>query len=177
MTALVRAGFMLAGLLVTADLGAQRIVGESRDRNKEFVGWVQPEKLYWRPFTVSGLPDGEFKLLSFDESTKARSQITRLPAGWSHPRGDHNTNEGIFVLSGDLSVGDKNMTKYSYAYYPAGYVHGPAYTEYGVTLLHWWDGDPDFVVSNVSKPEMRAEELVEDWNYYNKPWTRNDDFP
>jgi Domain of unknown function (DUF4437) len=165
------------GLLVAADAGAQKITGESRDRGKEFVGWVQPERLYWRPFVVAGLPDAEFKLLSFDETTKARSQITRLPAGWKQPQGYHNTNEEIFVLSGDLTVGDKKMTKYSYAYYPAGHVHGPSHTEYGATLLHWWDGTPDFVVGSETKPGTRVDELVEDWNYYDKPWTRNEDFP
>jgi Domain of unknown function (DUF4437) len=158
------------------NLSGQKII-ESRDRGKEFVGWVQPERLYWRPFTIAGMPDAEFKLLSFDESSKARSQITRLPAGWRHPKGYHNTNEEIFVLSGDLTVGGKRMTKYSYAYFPAGHAHGEAYTEYGVTLLHWWDGDPDFGVSRESKPGTRHDELVEDWNFYDKPWTKDEDFP
>ncbi len=155
--------------------GESRI--ESRDRDTEFVGWVDPAKLYWRPFIISGLQPAQFKLLSFSESTQARSQITELPAGWRHPSGFHSTNEEIFVLSGDLTVGDDRMTKYSYAYYPAGYVHGEVYSEYGATLLHWWDGDPDFVVSQVSKPDTRLDEVVTAWNYYDQPWTNEKDFP
>jgi hypothetical protein len=69
------------------------------------------------------------------------------------------------------------MSKYSYAYYPAGYVHGPAYSEYGATLLHWWDGDPDFKASQESNPNTRLDEVVEDWNYYDQPWTDEKDFP
>ena len=152
-------------------------VSQSKDRSKEFVGWVQPEKLYWRPFSITGLPDAEFKLLSYDETTRARAQITRLPAGWRQPKGYFNTNEEIFVLSGDLTIGGKKMSKYSYAYYPAGYAHGQATTEYGATLLQWWDGDPEFAVSNEHKPGTRTAELVEDWNFYETPWTRDQDFP
>ena len=165
----------LGTFLVSDAAGESRI--ESRDRDTEFVGWVDPDKLYWRPFTISGLPEAQFKLLSFSESTRARSQITELPAGWRHPDGYHNTNEEIFVLSGDLTVGGVKMSKYSYAYYPAGYVHGPAYSEYGATLLHWWDGDPDFEASQESNPNTRLDEVVEDWNYYDQPWTDEKDFP
>jgi hypothetical protein len=150
---------------------------QSRDRGREFVGWMQPEKLYWRPFTVSGLPDAEFKLLSFDESTKARAQITRLPAGWRQPAGYYGTNEEIFVLSGDLSIGGKRMTRYSYAYYPAGYAQGEAVTEAGATLLQWWDGEIEFVPGRESKAGTRLDEVVEDWNFYEKPWTADKDFP
>ena len=168
----------LLGLVLTPASeapGQSRI--ESRDRDTEFVGWVEPDKLYWCPFVISGLLDAQFKLLSFAESDRAPSQITRLPAGWSHPVGYHSSNEEIFVLDGDLSISGKKMSKYSYAYYPAGYAHGDVYSEYGATILHWWDGDPDFVASRESKPDTRLDELVEDWNYYDEPWTSEEDFP
>ncbi|HXN21750.1 MAG TPA: DUF4437 domain-containing protein [Candidatus Dormibacteraeota bacterium] len=170
---LVLVGFTLAA--------SQSVSGqinlELRDRGKEFVGWVQPEKMYWRPFVVSGMLPAEFKLLSVDDSLGARTLITRLSAGWKHPKGYHNKNEEIFLLSGDLTIGGKKMTKYSYAYYPAGYAHGPAFSEHGATLLHWWDGEPDFVPSSASKAGTRVDELLEDWNFYEKPWTSPDQFP
>jgi len=168
-------------ILPPVQLGAQaqnpRSIGESRDRSKEFVGWVQPERLYWRPFVISGVPDGVFELLSFDESTHARSQITRLPPGWTQPKGYHTTNMEMFVLDGEIEVADDYMTKYSYVYIPAGYAHGPIYSETGVTLLQWWDADPDFVTSELSKPEARLDEVVQHWNFYTAPWTKAEDFP
>lgn len=168
---------LLALTLAASKSVSAQVNLEPRDRGKEFVGWVQPEKMYWRPFLVSGMLPAEFKLLSVDDSLGARTQITRLSAGWKHPIGYHNTNEEIFVLSGDLTISGKKMTKYSYAYYPAGYAHGPAFSEHGATLLHWWDAEPDFVPSRQSKPGTRVDEVVEGWNYYDKPWTRNEDFP
>jgi len=161
--------------IVGAALGQSRI--ESRDRDTQFVGWIQPGKLYWRPFVVAGLPPAQFKLLSFSESTHARSQITRLPRGWTQPPGYHTHNEEIFVLSGEITIGGIKMTKYSYAYFPAGYAHGEARSEQGATLLHWWDGDPDFVASSTSLPSARLDEVVEDWNYYSAPLTSQEDFP
>jgi len=153
----------------------------SRDRGKEgaegFVGWVESyTHLFWDKFSVPGLPDAEAKLLSMDRTTGARSQITRLPAGWSHPRGYHNTNEEIFVLDGDLTIGGKLMTKYSFAYFPAGYAHGDAYSKYGATLLHFWDAEPDFVQAGKSLANVRLDEVVEDWNFYDRPWTKNENF-
>lgn len=149
----------------------------SKNRAVDFVGWVEPDKLYWRPFVLDGLPDAEFKLLSFNETTGARSQITRLPPGWRQPVGYYSTNQEIFVLSGDLTIGTSRMGKYSYAYYPAGYAHGEARTEYGATLLQWWDSKPEFVASRRSTEGARIGELVENWNFYDEPWTDNNDFP
>ncbi|CAN5839001.1 hypothetical protein BH18ACI4_BH18ACI4_01670 [soil metagenome] len=162
--------------LVYSVAPAQKLI-ESRNRTEEFVGWVQPDKLYWRPFLISGVADAEFKLLSFDDTTKARSQITKFPAGWSQASGYYQTNEEIFVLSGEMTVGDVKMTKYSYAYFPAGNARGPRHSSTGATVLHWWDGEPTFVASRESKPDARRDELVEDWNFYRKPWTKNADFP
>ena len=95
----------------------------------EFVGWVQPEALAWQQFAVAGLPSGEYKLFSLDPVSGARTQITRVPAGWKAPTGYHTRGREIFLLSGDLTIGDDRMTKYSYAYYPAGYAYGPAQSE------------------------------------------------
>jgi quercetin dioxygenase-like cupin family protein len=153
---------------------------QSKDRSKDgtegFVGWVESGNLAWQRQSISGVPDFEGKLLSLDHKTGARSQLTRLPAGWSHPPGYHRTNEEILVLAGDLTIGGKRMTKYSYAYYPAGYAHGAVTTKYGATLLHFWDAKPDFVPAKESLSTTRTDEVVEDWNFYDQPWTTPEKF-
>jgi hypothetical protein len=173
---------MLAALIVAAAAvgdcaRAQSPERTDLDRATEFVGWVEPETLYWRPFAIEGLPDAEFKLLSLDVKTGARAQITRFPPGWRQPVGYYNTNNELFVLSGDLTIGDDRMTKYSYAYYPAGLVVGEARSESGATVLHWMDAPPAFTVSKTSKDESRRNELVTHWNFYDTPWTTNENFP
>ena len=39
---------------------------ESRDHGMEFVGFIQPDHLYWRPFVLPSVQPAEFKLLSLD---------------------------------------------------------------------------------------------------------------
>jgi len=142
-----------------------------------FVGWVQPEELGWQQFAIAGLPDAEYKLLSLDPVSGARSQLTRVPAGWKRPQGYHRSGREIFLLSGDLTIGDDRMTKYSYAYYPAGYAQPEAHSEHGAEFLDWWEGEPDFVVSENSLPGARSNEVVTRWNFYEQPWTEAKDFP
>jgi hypothetical protein len=170
---------MVVSLCSYAQLGTPDEI-QSRDRSAEgvdgFIGWVQSNHLPWRNLEISGIPSSEAKLLSLDHKTGARSLITRLPAGWSHPPGYHRTNEEIFVLDGDLTIGGKRMTKYSYAYYPAGYLHGAASTKDGATLLQFWDAKPDFVPAKESLSTTRTDEVVEDWNFYDQPWTTPEKF-
>ncbi|HXN21766.1 MAG TPA: DUF4437 domain-containing protein [Candidatus Dormibacteraeota bacterium] len=172
----IRVVLLVTGLAAAVGAQSWRII-ESRDRGKDLVAWVQPDRLYWRPFAIRGIRDAEIKLLSVDETTQARSQIKRLPPGWSRPTGYHKTNTEIFVLDGDLAIGDKKMGKYSYAHYPAGYAHGPVHTDYGATFLEWWDGPPDFVASRESKPDARSDQVIEGWNYYTARLAKAEDFP
>lgn len=64
---------MSAALLTAASLAPvaadEHAQSDARDRDKGFVGWVQPEKLSWRPFTVAGLPDAQARLLSLSKAT------------------------------------------------------------------------------------------------------------
>lgn len=121
-------------------LFAQR-ADTSLDRAEHFVGWVDSHRLTWRAFVVSGQPDAEFRLLSLDHSSGARSQITRLPPGWRRPGGYYGVNEELLVLDGELRIGEHEMRRYSYAYHPAGYAQGDVFTATGATVLHWWDGN------------------------------------
>jgi len=142
-----------------------------------FVGWIQPVQLGWEPFRIPGVPDAEYKLLSIDPVSGARSQLTHVPAGWTRPKGYQSSGREIFLLSGDLTVGDDRMTKYSYAYYPAGYAQPEAHSEHGAEFLDWWEGEPDFVASEQSRSGTRMDELVNHWNFYDEPWTKPEDFP
>jgi len=140
-----------------------------------FVGWVQPDQLGWEPFRIPGLPDAEYKLLSIDPASGARSQITHISAGWKRPKGYQNSGREIFLLSGDLTIGDDRMTKYSYAYYPAGYAQPEAHSEHGAEFLDWWEGEPDFVASEQSAPGTRTDAVVSHWNFYERPWNSQAD--
>jgi hypothetical protein len=149
---------------------------ESRDRGKEFVGFIHPDELYWRPFILSSVQPSEFKLLSLDESTRARTQLVRLPPGWKQVSGYHSVDLEMFVVEGGIDAGGKSMGRYSYSYYPAGYAHEFS-TQGGATVLQWWNGQPDFTQSLVSKPDKLEAEAIEAWNFGDAPYVSPGKFP
>ncbi|CAN5839166.1 hypothetical protein BH18ACI4_BH18ACI4_01690 [soil metagenome] len=149
---------------------------DALDRGSNLVGWVHGEKLNWRPFLLPGVRQSEFKLLSLDHTTKARSQLMRVPVGWAQPTGYHSADLEIFLLEGGISIGDKRLGKYSYAYFPAGTAYGPISTEYGATILQWWAGVPDFTTSSQSIPGANARKVVI-WPYGSTPSMSPSEFP
>ncbi|MEO7775492.1 MAG: DUF4437 domain-containing protein, partial [Steroidobacteraceae bacterium] len=148
-------------LLLCAAASASDVrIPESRDRSTEFVGFVQPHNLHFRPLVLPGLRTAEYKQLSFDEKSGARTFLVRLPKGWKQPPGYHSVDLELFVVEGGVSIGGKPMGRYAYAYYPAGYSHSFG-TEEGATVLQFWGGAPDFVASASSLPNANAAAAVD----------------
>ena len=166
----LRSGLSLCGaLLICTTAFAQDVrIPQSRDRSTEFVGFVQPHTLHLRPLTFAGLPGAEFKQLSFDEKTGARTILAKLPPGWTQPPGYHSADLEMFVVDGGISIGNKPMGRYAYAYYPAGYAHSFS-TQEGATVLQFWSGAPDYVRSANSRSGMNAASAVDGLRYNDVP--------
>ena len=148
----------------------------AHDRGSELTAFVQPERLYWRPFDLPGVHPAQFKLLSFDEKTGARTLLVRLPAGWSQAPGYHSADLEMFVLDGGVSMGGEAVGRYAYAYYPAGYSHSYR-TEFGATVLQMWGGKPDYVAAAESRPGTPAGTAIEGWRYGDAPSIGPAQFP
>ncbi|MGH2449516.1 MAG: DUF4437 domain-containing protein [Chloroflexota bacterium] len=148
-----------------------------------FVHIYNVTSVAWKPFDPLGMPTGlQRRLLSQSPTMGAVSQITYVPAGWSHPAGYHDTDMEIFVLEGDLEISDdpgkhvKMLTKYSYDYMPAGVVH-TTWSRQGAVLLQWFMGSPDFVASTHDKRGARTHAVTLDWNLFRHPWYTGTPFP
>lgn len=164
LTALFCATMLLGGVASASGIR----IPESRDRAVEFVGFVNPHNLHLRPLVLPGLPTAEFKQLSYDEATGARTLLVKLPPGWKQPPGYHSADVEMFVVEGGLRFGDKPLGRYSYAYYPAGYAHSYG-TEEGATVLQFWSGAPDYVASTRSKPGTRTQAAIDGLAYHDVP--------
>jgi len=149
---------------------------ESRDRATQFVGFVQPDRLYWRPLVLPSVPTAEFKLLSFDETTGARTLLVRLPPGWQQASGYHSSDLEMFVVEGGINSGGEALGRYSYAYFPAGQAHQFG-TEAGATVLQWWSGPPDYVVSATSRKGARTADAIQGWRFGDVPYMDPSRFP
>lgn len=154
------------------------VEGRAGPPGSGFVLHYEPTSVPWQSFTGPGIPAGlQRRLLSQSPSMGAVSQITYVPPGWTRPAGYHNVDHEIVVLEGDLSLGDEDLTKYSYSYMPAGVVHGPVKSRQGAVLLDWWKGHPDFVASRSNKDGARVHARVRDWNQFESPWYIGKPFP
>jgi len=152
--------------------------GYATEGRPGFVSMYSEEGLSWKPLTIPGMPLGsEAKLLSQDDKLGALSLLSYLPIGSrTEARGYRNADEEIFLLEGDLTIGDQQMTKYSYAFIPAGVVRGPSSTRQGAVFLQWFNKTPDFVESDRDKLGARGYAAVKDWNFFERPWS-TDTFP
>ncbi|WP_338425931.1 DUF4437 domain-containing protein [Sphingopyxis kveilinensis] len=167
----LRRGLLLCGalLLGTGALAQDIRIPQSRDRSSEFVGFVAPRNLHLRPLIFTGLPPVEFKQLSFDDKTGARTLLVTLPAGWTQPSGYHSADLEMFVVDGGISIGDKPMGRYAYAYYPAGTAHSFG-TKEGATVLFFWSGAPDYTASATSRPGTKSG-AIDGIGYHDVPTT------
>ena len=151
-------------LLISAASASDIRIPESRDRSSEVVGFVQPKDLHFRPLALPGLHIADYKQLSFDEKTGARTLLVRLPKGWKQPAGYHSSELELFVVEGGISIGDKPLGRYAYAYYPPGYAHSYS-TEEGATVLQFWGGAPDYTASATSRPGTNTAAAVDGLAY------------
>lgn len=148
-----------------------------------FVIHYAPEaSIAWEAFEVEGMPSGrKRRLLSRSRSMGAITQITYVPDGWRQPAGYHNADEELFVLEGDLTIeddsGTQQLTRYSYAFLPAGMAHGPMSSRQGAVVMHWIKGEPDFVQSERHKRGARLHAAVRSRNHFDSPWYIGNPFP
>jgi hypothetical protein len=156
--------WVIALIVSAPGLGQDWDRERSHDRSVELTAFIHPDRLYWRPFDVQGVQPAEFKLLSFDEETGARSVLARLPAGWKQANGYHSSDLEMFVVDGGVTIGAASPGRYAYAYYPAGSAHSYG-TEFGATVLQMWSGEPDFIATNEPPSKPASGATVEWWRY------------
>ena len=152
--------------------------GYATDGRPGFVYLETADDLRWQPFVIAGIPVGMLaKVLSRDAERGGVALMSYLPIGWQHDQaGYHTSDEEIFLLEGDLTIGDQALTRYSYTFLPAGVAHGPVSTRQGAVFLRWFTATPDFVAASGNRPGAREHAAVRDWNYYDRTWS-SENFP
>lgn len=152
--------------------------GYATEGRPGFVHIETSETIPWKKLTIPGMPGGMLaKFLSRDEKRGGLALLTYLPIGWEHnEKGYHNADEEIFLVEGDLTIGEQKLTKYSYTFIPEGVAHGPVSTRQGAVFVHWFRKTPDFITSRKNKKGAREHAAVRDWDYYKTRWS-GENFP
>ena len=86
----------------------------------------------WLPLAV---PGAFVKLLSFDDSSSHAVVLGRLDAGARYPKHTHLHGEDIFMISGDLHLGEEVLHAGDFHHADAGSSHGVNWSEHGCVLM------------------------------------------
>lgn len=81
------------------------------------------------------VPGASVKLLSLDPQRGFATVLGRLAAGASYPPHRHIHAEQVYVLSGDLSIGDQRLEAGDFHEAAAGTFHDINRSEHGCTIL------------------------------------------
>ena len=86
----------------------------------------------WMPLPVAG---ASVKLLSFDDDTGYATVLGKLEPGTRYPAHTHRHSEDIYMLSGDLHVGEEIICAGDFHHAEAGTSHPVNWSEEGCVLL------------------------------------------
>jgi anti-sigma factor ChrR (cupin superfamily) len=86
----------------------------------------------WQPLRA---PGAFIKLLSFNRETGYAVVLGKLEPGTHYPAHTHTGPEELYMLSGDLKVGDYVLHAGDFHHSDPGTYHADNYSEHGCTLL------------------------------------------
>ncbi|MFO1498082.1 MAG: cupin domain-containing protein [Verrucomicrobiota bacterium] len=109
-------------------------------RLKSLIPPSQDGLAFLRDVSSSGwvslsVPGASVKLLSFDDSTGYAVVLGKLEPGSRYPAHPHQSAEDLFMLSGDLHIGEHVIQAGDFHHAEAGSSHGVNWSENGCTLL------------------------------------------
>ena len=121
-----------AALAQARDKAAQRIQSLIPPEQNGLSFLKDAAQSNWIPLRVRG---ASVKLLAFDKTTGYAVVLGKLEPGSRYPGHAHAHAEDIFMLSGDLHVGDETIRAGDFHHAEAGSQHGVNWSETGCTLL------------------------------------------
>jgi len=129
--------------------------------SREHIEFVQAQVLPWE-MGWAIRPAVECKVLSRDHKSGAASAVLRYPAGWRAAGGFSLTvAEELFVLAGELRMGDLCYQAGDYAYLTAGYAYtGLAAGAEGAVVLTFFSAEPEFGPLADADPGHAIERLA-----------------
>lgn len=86
-------------------------------QTETFTQLVRSEQIEWKPLAEPGVSGVSVKVLRFDKETRrAPTILLKFAAGATYPAHDHPGGEEIFVIEGDLKLGNDHLYAGDYLY-------------------------------------------------------------
>ena len=112
---------------------------------------------------IAGLPGVRAKNLAGNPRTRRSGNQVLIPADWAFSTGASPLqNVEIFVVAGQMQLGEFDLTPGGYAYIPAGTSGLPMRSENGAVILYFLDAANDAAV--IQTPLIASSELL-NWEY------------
>ncbi len=92
---------------------------------------LNAEDMAWTCAYTKGV---SFKSLRYDPLTKSGAAMIHMCPGSSYPRFRATKGQDIYVIDGEVTVGERHVERGSFAWVPPGAVHEPT-TEKGCVLF------------------------------------------
>lgn len=110
---------------------------------------------------IAGLPGVRAKQLSVDPRTQRGSYRVAVPSDWSFTTGaSPGQSVEIYVLAGEIQLGEFNITSGGYAYVPPGHTGLQMQSAGGALMLYFLDDSDDAAV--IETPLLTNSSLL-DW--------------
>lgn len=142
---------------------------------RPFIEFLQSQVLPWS----EGLHGGgrgqvRSKILSIDDGTGASSALIQYPPGWSFPEPHHlDVDEELFVLGGDLTIGELTYTEKCYAHLPAHFARAQASSASGAAVITFFSGEATVRVGAPAVDACDRSRLVEFVDGFDGEWGGN----
>lgn len=137
-----------------------------------------PEEQGWR---ISGMPDkvlaGRRRLLTWHDCGASTSRVV-LPPKFEAPSGIFTADLEIFILAGEIQIGDWRLDKHSYSFIPAGVKVGDwkVLGEEEVEIL-WMENGPvplKYQYAETNYPGARMSEFIPVLDSKLLPWGKTE---
>jgi hypothetical protein len=125
----------------------------------------------YKKFEIAGFKGSEYKVLSLDVDNGACTLKVKFDGGYKRKPGLSYSDMEIFVLEGQIKVGDKVWTRGHYAFIPAGMHIGALSAPQGAeALVMFNDCEPSFEESDRNHQLALTDAYMDLNTYADAPW-------
>jgi len=145
----------------------------TNDMARKHIEFIQSADVVQKSWVVDGLTEGALtRILSFDTETNASTELVEWTRTWESDSGYFNCNVEIFVISGEMRIGQLRLGRYTYGFIPEGVCIEPWIAQEKTTALWMPDRHPSFVQSWDDAPGANRQLYIPSLSSELIPWSQ-----
>ncbi|MEH1864497.1 MAG: DUF4437 domain-containing protein [Nostoc sp.] len=140
---------------------------------RKHIEFIQSADVPQKSWVVDGLLEGaKTQILSFDTENGSSTEIVEWTQHWKSDSGYFNCDMEIFVLSGQMQIGQLHLGQYTYGFIPEGVCMEAWSTQENTTALWMPSAEPIFIKSLTDAPGAKRQDYIPSLNSYLIPWSQ-----